>query len=156
MKATKLVHLLIAVLGVAIIFCQIGCASAPPRRTPPPRTLAADVVAEFERSVAGWNAGRLDQFMAIYAEDATFSMKESFLQGYAAIRNYYAPQFVPGAERPSLVLEEFHVEVLSLDVVLVRGVYRNSLNLQVLGRGTTSLILRHMDGHWRIIHDHSS
>lgn len=146
------VLLLSCLLGLA------GCASAPKTPAspdPPPRYIPAEVAAEFERSVAGWNSGRLDAFVSVYAENATFALKDSYLQGVAAIREYYAPQFRPFAARGTLVLEELNVEVLSPDLVLVRGVYRNTQGGEV-NRGTTTLVMRYFLGHWRIIHDHST
>jgi uncharacterized protein (TIGR02246 family) len=95
-------------------------------------------------------------FLGIYAEDATFALRDSFLQGYAAIRAYYAPRFLPGAERGLLRFDEIHVDLLGLAYVIVRAIYQNQPNQGEPIRGTTTLILRHMDGRWRIIHDHSS
>jgi uncharacterized protein (TIGR02246 family) len=133
-----------------------GCASPPAVKSLPPRDIGAEVRAEFERSVAAWNAGNLDGFMAIYAEDATFALRDSFLTGAPAIRAFYAPAFAPGGDRPRLTMEELTPEVLALDVVLIRGIYRTNAGRELIGRGTTSLILRHLAGRWRIIHDHST
>ena len=43
------------------------------------------VMAAMEASAAGWNAGDLDRFVAIYADDATFVVKDGVLRGKAAI-----------------------------------------------------------------------
>ena len=68
----------------------------------------------------------------------------------------WKPQFLPGAIRGSLAFEQLDVQVLALDLVLVRGIYRNRLAEGEPIRGTTSLLMRHISGRWRIIHDHSS
>ena len=141
---------------ITALLLSSGCASPPaPPPEPHPRDFRAEVVAEFERSISGWNSGDLDAFMAIYAMDATFTMRDSFVRGYPAIRKYYAPQFGPGASRGVLTFDEFNMEVLSPDTVLVRAVYQNRQNGET-SRGTTTLILRHAANHWRIIHDHST
>jgi uncharacterized protein (TIGR02246 family) len=145
-----------ALVSIVVAFLWAGCASQPVKRPQPVRNLAAEVVADFEPTVAAWNAGNLNGFMAIYADDATFALPESFLQGRAAIGEYYAPLFQPGATRDKLSFDEFNVEVLSLDVILVRAIYRNTQNGQLVRRGTTTLIFRHILNHWRIIHDQSS
>jgi uncharacterized protein (TIGR02246 family) len=133
-----------------------GCASPPAKPVVPLADIPAQVAAEFQQSVAGWNAGSLETFLAIYAESATFALADGFLQGKSAIRDFYAANFKPGAARPHLTLERLDVEVLSPDAVLVRGIYQNSFNGQPGRRGTTTLVLRRLLDHWRIIHDHSS
>jgi uncharacterized protein (TIGR02246 family) len=133
-----------------------GCASPPAPPPPPVRNLAAEVAAEFDKSVAGWNVGNLNAFLSIYADDATFAMADGYLHGRAAIHDYYAPLFARGATRDALEIEQLDVEVLSPDLVLVRGIYSNNRNHETTRRGTTSLILRYSLGHWRVIHDHST
>ena len=132
-----------------------GCASAP-KKAPLPRNLALEVRTVFEESVAAWNAGNLNGFMSLYAENATFALPDSFLLGRAAIQEFYAPLFQPGATRDTLTFDEFNAEVLAQDVVLVRALYRNTLNGQMTRRGTTTLVFRFMVNRWWIIHDHSS
>jgi hypothetical protein len=93
--------------------------------------------------------------MQIYSPNATFALHDSFLEGAAAIREYYAPQFAFGAARSTLDFEQFKVQVLNPDIVLVLGIYKSTRNGETV-RGTTSLILQYSLSHWRIIHDHSS
>jgi uncharacterized protein (TIGR02246 family) len=146
-----------AMLAVGLILAGIGCATPKPAAPEAPsRDIPAEVSTEFQRAITSWNVGNLNGFMSIYAEDATFAMRDHFIEGAAAIRDYYAPQFAPGAMRGALSFYEFHVNVLCLDVVLVRAVYQNTQNREVQARGTSSLILRYANGHWRIIHDQST
>jgi uncharacterized protein (TIGR02246 family) len=159
MTATRRIKwALLLPLVAAVLLLGAGCASpAPPSpKTPPPqRDIQAEVLSEFEHSVAAWNTGNLDGFMAIYADNATFAMRDHFLMGAAAIRSYYAPRFAAGADRGVLTMQELNVDVLAPDVVLVRGLYQSRLDTEVT-RGTTSLVLHHILNHWRIIHDHST
>jgi uncharacterized protein (TIGR02246 family) len=115
-----------------------------------------EVRAAFEQSVAAWNTGSLNGFMALYAENATFALPDSLLLGRAAIQEFYAPLFQPGATRDTLAFDEFNVEVLAPEVVLVRAVYRNTQHGQLVRRGTTTLVFRYIVNRWLIIHDHSS
>jgi uncharacterized protein (TIGR02246 family) len=142
-----------ALLLTTLVLLEAGCASQPVQPPPPARNLRTEVIAELERAVAAWNTGDLNGFIALYDDDATFSLADSFLQGRAAIREFYAPLFQPGATREALSFDQFDVEVLSLDVVLVRGIYRASQRTETVRRGTTTLILRRVLNHWRIIHD---
>jgi uncharacterized protein (TIGR02246 family) len=118
--------------------------------------VAAEIAAEFKKSTLAWNSGDLEGFTSIYADSATFAQREVFIVGRPQIRTLYGPLFEPGANRPTLTLERLDVEPLCQGVALVRGIYRNSRDGAVLGRGTTSLVMRLIEGRWRIIHDHSS
>jgi uncharacterized protein (TIGR02246 family) len=115
-----------------------------------------EAAAEFQRSVAGWNAGNLDAFTSIYAETATFALPDGLLRGREAIREFYAPNFERGAPRQQLALEQLDIEVLAPDALLVRGIYINRVVGEVTRRGVTTLIMRQLLGQWRIIHDHSN
>jgi len=145
-----------AALALTLPFILLGCASHPPRRPVPVVNIPADVAAEFKQSVAGWNAGNLNAFLSIYADNATLATPDGFVQGRQALRDFYLPNFRFGAVRVQLALEQLEVEVLSPDAVLVRAIYTNSLNGQITRRGPSTLVLRQILGRWQIIHDHSS
>jgi uncharacterized protein (TIGR02246 family) len=150
------------VLCGAIAFPTGGCKSPTPEAPAPAGQPAGvndapmDIASEFKKSTAAWNAGDLDGFMTIYAENATFAQRDRFVSGKRAIYELYGPLFAPGAERPTLVLERLDIEELSGGVALIRGIYRNSREGAVIGRGTTTLILKRINGRWRIAHDHST
>jgi len=144
------------VAAVSLGLFLLGCSSTPKNPPPIPRNFIAEVQAEFRESVAAWNGGDLNAFMGLYAEDATFSMGDSYLLGRQAIRDYYAPLFAPGAARDGLDFDELNVVVLCPEVVLVRALYRNTQGGQIVRRGTSTLILRFVLDRWLIIHDHSS
>ena len=146
--------LLVLALGLALAL--EGCATQKPALAPPSPLEGVDVTAELKKSVAGWNAGNLDAFMAVYAEGATFARPDGFIRGKAAIRELYAPAFAPGVDRDLLVLERLETQPISADAVLVKGIYSNMRQGKVTRRGTTTLLMRLIGGQWRIVHDHSS
>jgi uncharacterized protein (TIGR02246 family) len=146
-------------ISFAFIVCLVlsgGCATPPPKRAYPVADIPSEVGAEFQASIDGWNAGNLDAFLAIYADSATFALADDYLQGRAAIREFYMHNFQPGAVRDQLTLERLDVEVLSPEAALVRGIYRNTRKGEVTRRGTTTLVLRRIMGRWQIVHDHSN
>src|SRR6478672_2031452 len=60
-----------------------GC-HTPPQPTGPVVSvpmLQAEVRQEFQNSVAAWNAGDLNGFVQIYADNATFATPDGFLSG---------------------------------------------------------------------------
>ena len=56
------------------------------------------VVAAMTDSAAGWDAGDLKRFMAIYSDDpaTSYVVKDGIVSGKAAIERSYAPRFAPG------------------------------------------------------------
>lgn len=150
-------RLLMTVLSCAWVLLGAACATQQVRPAPAvTANIPTEVALEFQRSVAAWNAGNLNVFLEIYADSATFALPDRFLLGRDAIRDFYAPSFQPGLVRDELAVEQFDVEVLGPEAALVRGIFRNVRNGQVMRRGTTTLVLRKIIGQWRIIHDHSN
>jgi len=146
-------------LLVLLILPHPGCLfhkKRPPAAATVVTNIAPEVSAEFQRSVTGWNLGDLDKFMELYSDYATFAQRETFIMGKANIRAVYAQAFAGGKGPPKLTLERLDVEELAPGLAIVRGIYRSSRDGAAVGRGTSTLIMRLIDGHWRIIHDHST
>lgn len=114
------------------------------------------------RSAASWNRGDLDAFVADYlsSDATTFVGGRGVLRGTAAIRAVYAPRFAPGGVRDSLSFVLLDVDPLAPDVANVIATYVLARHVtgrdSVTAKGPTSLVMRRVDGRWRIVHDHSS
>lgn len=124
-------------------------------------TLRADMEAMLARAAVNWNRGDLDAFVDDYLPgDSTTFVGRRLLRGRSAIRASYAPLFAPNAVRDSLSFEILDLDPLAPGVVNLVGRY--TLKRRVGGRdsvtatGPTSLVMRRVDGRWRIAHDHSS
>jgi ketosteroid isomerase-like protein len=82
------------------------------------------------------------------------------LRGPAAICAAYAPRFAPGGVRDSLSFELVDVDPIAPGALNVIATYilarRVGTRDSVTARGPTSLVMRRVDGRWRIVHDHSS
>lgn len=117
-----------------------------------------EVTATLEHGARAWNAGALDDFMSDYLPDTTttFVTGHGVLHGPEAIRGVYASRFAPGAVRDSLHFEGLQVDVLAPDVVNAIAYYVLMRGDSVTARGPTSLVMRRVNGRWRIVHDHSS
>jgi uncharacterized protein (TIGR02246 family) len=120
------------------------------------------IAAMLVRSAASWNRGDLDAFVDDYlpGDTTTYIGGRGILRGTPPIRAAYAPRFAPGGGRDSLSFVLLDVDPLAPDVVNV--IARYVLARHVVGRdsvtatGPTSLVMRRVDGRWRIVHDHSS
>lgn len=124
-----------------------------------PRTEIAVMLANSARS---WNRGDLAAFIQDYlpSNETTFVTSKGVLHGPSAIRTVYERRFAPGGVRDSLSFELLDVDPLAPGLANV--IARYTLTRPVAGRdsvtsqGPTSLVMRRVDGHWRIVHDHSS
>jgi beta-aspartyl-peptidase (threonine type) len=124
-------------------------------------TLRAEMEAMLARAAVNWNRGDLDAFVDDYLpSDTTTYVGRRLLRGRSAIRASYAPLFAPDAVRDSLSFEVLDLDPLAPDVVNLIGRY--TLKRRMAGRdsvtasGPTSLVMRRVQGRWRIVHDHSS
>lgn len=139
-------------LGAAMLIPALVAAA-------PAETPRAAIERTLADSAAGWNAGDLDRFVAIYAPDATFVGRTGLVQGRAAIADYYRASFVAGRNtRGRLSFELNGVRTLSAVHVLIFARYRVTpaeASAKVEEGPTTLLFERRKEG-WRVIADHSS
>ena len=114
------------------------------------------------RAAVNWNRGDLDAFMSDYlpSDSTTYIGGRGLVRGPATIRNAYARLFTGEVVRDSLSFRILDVDPLAPDVANLIAQY--TLARRVGGRdsvtatGPTSLVVRRVDGRWRIVHDHSS
>jgi uncharacterized protein (TIGR02246 family) len=116
------------------------------------------IAAMMQESARAWTRGDLDGFMDSYedASSITYVTPRGVVHGRAAIRDLYAPRFVPGAMHDALSFENMEVDLLAPDVANVIAFYRLTRGDSTTARGPTTVVMRRRDGRWRIIHDHSS
>lgn len=127
-----------------------------------PAERRADIAAMLANAASNWNRGDLDAFVSDYLPGAetTFIGSRGVLRGADAIRSAYAPRFAPGGVRDSLSFELVDVDPIASDVTHVIATYILARHVgtrdSVTARGPTSLLMRRVNGRWRIVHDHSS
>ncbi len=144
----------------------VACApTVAPHHTPTADARARlhdEIVAMLANSAANWNRGDLDAFVTDYlpGTGTTYIGSRGVLRGPDAIRSAYAPRFAPGGVRDSLSFELLDVDPLAPDAINVIATYILARHVNgrdsVTARGPTSLVMRRVDGRWRIVHDHSS
>jgi uncharacterized protein (TIGR02246 family) len=147
-----------AACGILLAAWGLAGCHTPPQPSGPVISIPliqTEVRQELQNSVAAWNAGDLNGFLQVYADNATVATSDGFLSGKLAVRDFYAHNFQRGATRGQLSMDQIDVELLSADSVLVRGIYRNSVGGQTIRSGPTTLVMRRIFGRFQIIHDHS-
>lgn len=116
--------------------------------------------AAMASSVAGWNAGDVDRFMAVYSNDpaTSFVSGESVLRGKAAMTARYRAKydFADAAKRGTLTIERIDYRPLGPGYALYIGRYTLRYPDDHGASGPTSLVFHHEAGGWKIIADHSS
>ncbi|MEN8144729.1 MAG: nuclear transport factor 2 family protein [Gemmatimonadota bacterium] len=149
-----------AIAVVASLAATAGCrlASTPETSTDGMSELQAEIQAMMQDGARAFNEGRLDAFMSDYYESpsTTYIGGRGLVRGYDEIRERYLPWFEPGAERDSLSFENLEARRLGAMYSLVTGRWLIHAGDEVAATGPFSLVLRRVEGGWRIIHDHSS
>jgi len=149
-----------ALLLIASTFagCRIEHTGNPTGRETSNTALAVEVTHVLAASAAGWNRGDLGTFMDAYLDSPTTTYwgSQGLLRGYAEIRRHYAPRFAPGARRDSLRFDDIEARRLGTDYALATSRWVLFRGDSVTATGPFTLVLRRVEGAWRIVHDHSS
>ena len=116
----------------------------------------AEICQMMDRGAAAWNRGDLESFMDDYTDSATYVGSRGLLHGRTAIAAHYAGRFAPGATRDSLSFRGLDVRLVAPELTQVIATYVLTRGDSVTAMGPTSLLMRRVDGRWRILHDHSS
>jgi uncharacterized protein (TIGR02246 family) len=123
----------------------------------PATTPQAAIEREMAASAAGWNAGALDRFMAIYAEDAFYASGKELARSKAEIAKRYAPSFANGANsRGRLSFQPVGWRTISNVHMLHVARWTLTPASGTAQTGLTTLLFERRKEGWRIIADHSS
>jgi len=154
---TLLATLLFAATGCVFVAGNTGNWSPTPSESQRTEALS-EISSMMQKSARDWTRGDLDAFMDSYeaGNTTTFVTPQGVVHGRDAIRDRYAPRFVPGARHDALSFENIEVDLVAPDVANVIAFYRLTRGDSTTARGPTSLVMRRHDGRWRILHDHSS
>jgi ketosteroid isomerase-like protein len=137
----------------------IGAAAGPASSSVrDPQVALREICAMMNASAARWNAGDLHGFMQDYmpGPGTTYIGRRGVVRGPDAIEAGYAPRFLPGAMHDSLSFEDVEVDLLAPDLTNTIAWYVLMRGDSLVARGPTSLVMRRVNGRWRIVHDHSS
>lgn len=133
---------------LALLCC--GCAAAS----------RAEVAGVIERQQAAWNRGDIETFMAEgywRSPDLVFYSGGQVSKGFDNVLAGYVKRYRKArAETGHLEFSELEVVPLGPDAALARGRWDVDFAEEHDIGGLFTLVLKRIDGGWRIIHDHTS
>ena len=122
-----------------------------------------EIEAVMEDSAAGWNAGDIDRFMAIYSADpdTTFVGSGGLMRGVEELQSRYQEAYDWTTQDPSargeLSFETLDFRPLGTDHVLYIGQYTLTYpGGREPASGPTSLVFARENEGWKVVADHSS
>lgn len=138
---------------VALALVPVVAQAAAP--VPAADPAAAGIRAAMLASAAGWNAGDLNRFMAIYAPDAIFVGKRGLIHGKLAIADSYRRTFTgSGNSRGTLRFDFLEVKPIGeRRILFARWILSGGAEDE---SGMTTLVFERRTDGWKIVSDHSS
>jgi uncharacterized protein (TIGR02246 family) len=124
-----------------------------------PAEVVAAVRAVLDAQVEAWNRGDLEGFMAGYwrSPDLVFCSGATVTRGWDETLARYRKRYQSeGREMGRLRFDGVEVIPLGEDAALARGAWRLGMRDGQEPHGLFTLLLRRLDGAWRIVHDHTS
>lgn len=103
-----------------------------------------------------WNEANIDGFMAHYwkSDKLTFQSGDTRLEGWKSLLARYKNKY-PEGNMGKLDFSDLIIHVFSNDVACVLGRWNLRAENQTQ-QGLFTVILKRMEGGWKIIHDHTS
>ena len=145
---------------VALLTVTAGCrlASTPETSTDGMSELQVEIQDMLQEGARAFNQGHLNAFMNAYYQspNTTYIGGRGLVSGYDEIRERYQPWFEADAARDSLSFEDLEARRLGAMYSLVAGRWLLHTEDEVAASGPFTLVLRRVEGGWKIIHDHSS
>jgi uncharacterized protein (TIGR02246 family) len=120
---------------------------------------ARDARSVLDAQVGAWNRGDLEGFMAGYwrSADLVFCSGSTVTRGWDETLARYRKRYqAEGREMGKLRFDGIEVIPLGEDAALARGAWRLVMADGEEPHGLFTLLLRRLDGTWRIVHDHTS
>lgn len=113
----------------------------------------------LDAQVEAWNRGDLEGFMAGYwrSSDLVFCSGATVTKGWDETLARYRKRYQSeGREMGHLCFKGLEMIPLGDDAALARGAWRLVMADGKEPHGLFTLLLRRVDGAWRIVHDHTS
>ena len=115
------------------------------------------IKAVLSAQVEAWNAHEIETFMETYwnSESLSFSSGGKTTLGWKATLARYQKRYPDGGKMGRLRFENLKIEMLSPSSAYVLGEWHLKRKSDDMD-GNFTLVFRIIEGHWKIVHDHSS
>lgn len=113
----------------------------------------------LDKQVEDWNRGDLDGFLATYwnSPELVFQSGATRTKGWTATRERYRSRYqAEGKEMGRLRFDDLEIQIVGPDAAFARGRWRLAMKDGSEPNGLFTLLLRRIDGGWKIVHDHTS
>ena len=122
-----------------------------------PTTAEAAITAAMTDSAAGWSAGDMPRFLAVYAEYAVFVTKDGLVRGKPAIAARYAKTYgADPAARGRLLFRMLGFRRIDANHRMLWAKWLLDYPGGKQDAGVTSLLFERQAAGWKIVSDHSS
>jgi len=148
---------LVAMVGFFGVVGGLGIAYAWADSPKAPVTNKA-IHAVLDEQVAAWNAGDLDRFLVTYwdSDELTFFSGGTVSKGHKAVKARYVKNYrSEGKEMGKLAFSDLEVFPLGADAAMARAKWKLVTSKEKV-EGLFTLVLKKLDGGWKIVHDHTS
>ena len=121
-----------------------------------PKTTEQSIEQVLTDQTIAWNLGDLDAFMDAYWNDEslTFSGGGDTTLGWEATYESYRQRYPVGA-MGKIEFKDLKTEMVGKESAIVTGRFTHQLPDEKV-KGNFSLVVKIIDGQWKIIHDHTS
>ncbi len=111
----------------------------------------------IDRQVSEWNSGNIDSFMVGYKQfdSLRFASGGSVTYGWKNMLDRYKKSYPTKEKMGVLTFSQISIELISPDAALVFGTWSLKRTIDT-PRGLFTLLFKHTNGEWRIVHDHTS
>jgi len=122
-----------------------------------PGTVQRELVTLLEAQRDAWNRGNIEEFLVPYwnSDKLTFSSGGEVRRGFGATRARYLKTYPDRKAMGQLEFSDLETTLLGTDAAMVLGNWKLTREAGPLG-GNFTLVLRRIDGEWKILHDHTS
>ncbi len=148
--------------ALAITVCPIitACNTMHAYAEPSNDNSATEIQAVVHAQEAAWNRGDVEGFMSAgywHSPGLTFYSGGDVTHGFDPVLARYVKRYKTGdAEMGKLAFTNLEVVPISSDAAIVRGRWDLDFDKQPHAGGLFTLVFRHLDEGWRIVHDHTS
>ena len=120
------------------------------------KTIAA-LRAVLDAQVEAWNRGDIEGFMEGYARsgDTVFVSGDNVMRGWQTVLDRYKKTYDSREKMGRLAFTELEIKIISKDAAVALGRWELTRATDT-PHGRFTLIFRHTNEGWRIVHDHTS